>query len=762
MAEQRYRKPQVAGSTPVTSSTKSVQKMHGFFSFFCSFSLDKPSLQYYNEDVKTIPERSFTMDKISRIRKANLSWNIMPTHYFEGPYIGNGNMGAVIWQNEDGSLYFESSRTDYFDHRNDTLPILFRTCRLKAGGFSLSMDGETISGKMEMDLYDAVVLGTLETQKSSAKVRIFNCDDRDVFVVELEKLSGKCDFELSYIPYPCESPRNDHMPREGYVGYPIGYHESEDGINYFVQDLPEGEEYENVGKGEAQYVAAWTREDDGNFVRFYVTLRYTYPGKGAKEIAKNELVLAVNDGVDKLFAPHLDFWHDFWKDCLDISVPDERMQNYYYLQTYRFASATRKTGPVLDLLGPWYCPTTWPGIWWNMNEQITYSHISFANHPEYVNPVIDMLYDGRKSLAINADLGREDVYCLGRASGSDLIETANEQSEYGNLAYMLYYLYESNRTVMDDKVLGEKLLPLMIGAFKFLLTKTFTGDDGKLHFVSSASPEFTNGVEDASYTISATKWLARTILEVHERLGTSGEICDTCRDFLANVMDYLVDENDGFMIGKDMPLNCFHTHWSHFFMVYPYHEYDFESEELHDAIHLTFQKWIQRQEEKFFAGFCTAGAMSLYALKGEGDNVLRRFDYYYNNKDFYYNGMFTDTIHKGRFAPVFETPIGIVRGLEEMLLYHKRGAIHLFHAIPSTWDKSEFYGMRTKGAFLVSAKYENGKVTYAEIESLAGEKCLVNYENLSHLNCSNELVINGKYAEISLEKGQKAIFSSKA
>lgn len=700
------------------------------------------------------------MDIISRIRKANLSWNTMPTHYFEGPYIGNGNMGAVIWQDEEGRMYFESSRTDYCDHRNDTLPILFRTCRLKAGAFTLSMDKTAFGGKMEMDLYDAIVSGTLETPTSCANIRIFNCDDRDVFVIELEKLSGKGDFELGYVPYPCESPRIDHKPCEGYVGYPIGYHHAEDGINYFIQDLPEGEEYENIGKGEAQYVAAWLRENDGNFVRFYVTLKYTYPGKFAKDNAKNELLRAAKDGVEKLFAPHLDFWHDFWKDCLDISVPDERIQNYYFLQTYRFAAATRKNGPVLDLLGPWYCPTTWPGIWWNMNEQITYSHISFANHPEYVNPVIDMLYDGRKSLAINADLGRDDVYCLGRASGPDLIENANEQSEYGNLAYMLFYLYESNRTVMDDNVLRDKLLPLMKGAFRFLLAKTFVGEDKKLHFVSSGSPEFTNGVEDASYTISAAKWLARTIPEVLERLGMKDEIQAECDFFLENVIDYLIDENDGFMVGKDLPLNCFHTHWSHFFMVYPYGEYDFESEEKKDVIHLTFSKWIQRQEEKFFAGFCSAGAMSLYALKGEGDNVLKRFDYYYNNKDFYYNGMFTDTIHKGRFAPVFETPIGIIRGLQEMLVMYKRNALHIFNAIPSSWKNISFERMRTRGAFLVNAEMKDGKISHVEITSLAGEKCLVNYDNLCHLKCSSAVKMADNHtAEIIIEKGETAVFS---
>jgi len=701
------------------------------------------------------------MDIRTHIKNANLKWDTLPTHYFEGPYVGNGRVGTIFWKDDDGKLLFEMGRSDFYDHRNGSYEVLYRDNRLKTGKLTLSIDSFPLDGNMVMDLYDAQVFGTLKTNKSEMKIRVFNCDDRDVIIIELEKVSGECDFSLDYIPYVCESPRIDWKPLEGYKPYPPAEERVDDGVKLWVQSLPEDEIYNNVGKGDAEFALAMLKQKDGNITRFYISMKYSYPGTTAHLQAKEEVIGAKNAGVDRLFEAHLDFWHGFWGDTLDISVPDKRMQNLYFLQTYRFASATRKTGPVIDLLGPWYCPTTWPAIWWNMNEQITYSHISFANHPEYVNPVIDLLYDGRKTMAENSETGLSDAYCLDRATAPTLKEKTSAQNEAANLAYMLYYLYESNRTVMDDKALEEKLLPLMKGAFRFLMTKTFLGDDGRTHFVSSASPEFTSGVEDASYTISAAKWLARTIIKVCKRLSLDDSYCNECQHFLDNVIDYLVDDNDGFMVGKDMPLNCFHTHWSHFFMVYPYGEYDFETDQYKDVINLTFEKWIKRQEEKFFAGFCTAGAMSLYALKGEGDNVLKRFDHYCNSKDFFYNGMFTDTIFKGRNSPVFETPIGVVRGILEMLLMYKREALHIFPALPSGWKEAEFKNMRTVSAFLVSAKYKNSKVTRVEIQSLAGEECIVKYDNLSHLKCNVEIqVLDGGYAKICVEKGKTAVFET--
>ena len=252
------------------------------------------------------------MDIISRIRKANLHWDTLPKGgYFYGPYIGNGNIGAVVSLDENGKLLIETSRVDFCDHRNDTLPILFRTCRLKSGYFSLSMDGENLDGSMALDIYDATISGTLKTNTSEAKVRIFNCDDRGVFVIELEKVNGECNFDLVYNPLPCESPRIDHKPCEGYVPYPPATFENDDGISCCVQSLPEDEIYQNVGMGEAEFVTAFTKEEDDSFVRFYVTLVYTYPGKGARKLAKDTLCLATKEGAGKLCDTHLSFWHDF-------------------------------------------------------------------------------------------------------------------------------------------------------------------------------------------------------------------------------------------------------------------------------------------------------------------------------------------------------------------------------------------------------------------------------------------------------------------
>ena len=700
------------------------------------------------------------MDIRQKFRNSNVLWDTLPCGFCESPYIGNGNIGSYFGQGEQKDEFvFEVSRTDFYDHRNESYALLYKECRLHSGKFSLTLDGLELSGNLELELYDAFVKGVIKNEKSQINLKVFCCDDRDVFIIELEKVSGPCNVEFTYKPDVCQTPRLAFHPLEGYKPYPPANFSVIDGICTSIQSLPESEFYNTHGKGEAEYAVAWAREDNETIIRFYVGAAYSYPGKTAAKHVTNQVKDARKAGVDSLFDKHLGFWHDFYSTLSAISIPDERIEKYYYLQNYRFLCAARKDGNVLDLLGPWCVKTNFPAIWWNMNQQIAYSHISIANHPEFVMPMVNLLYDNRTMMAQNTETGMNDAYCLDRASAPTLNEKTTNKNEVANLAYMLYYLWEMYRMTMDDMLLKEKLLPLMKGALKFMLTKTYTASDGKLHVTSTASPEFTTDVEDCSYTISAMKWLATTIINSCARLGINDDFLKECHHLLDNIMDYPVDEKTGYMIGKDLPLDCFHTHWSHLFMLYPYGEYDFEEEGKQDLINKSFENWISVQEQKLFVGFCSAGATNLYALKGDGDGALKRLNYFFDSNDCFKNGFFADTCFAGFVGPVFETPIGIVRGLQDMLLFYKKGTIHLFHAIPTQWENAEFTDMRTQGAFLISAKYENKKISYAKIESLSGEPCIIDYSNLSHLKCNAQIkLLDNNKAEVLIGKGQTAVF----
>jgi hypothetical protein len=61
-----------------------------------------------------------------------------------------------------------------------------------------------------------------------------------------------------------------------------------------------------------------------------------------------------------------------------------------------------------------------------------------------------------------------------------------------------------------------------------------------------------------------------------------------------------------------------------------------------------------------------------------------------------------------------------VAAIQEMLLHVRGGVTYLFRGAPSRWRRVGFAGMRTEGAFLLSARRTDGRVGPVQVVSVAG------------------------------------------
>jgi hypothetical protein len=367
-------------------------------------------------------------------------------------------------------------------------------------------------------------------------------------------------------------------------------------------------------------------------------------------------------------------------------------------------------------MGPWFSPTRWPAVWWNLNIQLTYWPFYMSNHLEEAEPLLDTVWNQRANLAANAAPHSADSYAVGRATGLDCLMPVG--AEVGNLPWTMHNLWLHYRSTMDDVMLKEKLFPLMKGSFNYLRHILEAKPDGTLALPMTASPEYTESVLSSSYTLACVRWLASTLIVADARLKAKDPIVATCREVLAKLEPYPVDAKTGIMVGKGTPFARSHRHWSHLFMIYPFYEYTWEQPERAELMARSLRNWTSKPQA--FAGYSWLGAASMHAAAGQGDEALRFLT------SFLKAAPLPNTLYR-EDSPVIETPLAFARTVQELLLTSHGDLIRIFPGVPSAWADAAFADLRTEGAFLVSARREQGATRWVRITSLAGEPCRIRH-----------------------------------
>ena len=114
-------------------------------------------------------------------------------------------------------------------------------------------------------------------------------------------------------------------------------------------------------------------------------------------------------------------------------------------------------------------------------------------------------------------------------------------------------------------------------------------------------------------------------------------------------------------------------------------------------------------------------------------------------------------------GPVIETPLSAAQSIHDMLLQSWGGKIRIFPAIPATWKDIAYSGLRTEGAFKVSASRKQGKTQFIHIKSLAGEPCIITTDIVNPIfegkrNFTIQSLPNNTF-QIDLKKGEEVFIS---
>jgi len=687
----------------------------------------------------------------------DLIWEELPLQWNEGAFTGNGQIGMMIYANiKENRIDFHLGRQDVTDHRKAPnrkssmgapgADVMFDYPRLDIGRMLLHPAGKIISGTMRQDLWNAEISGKIITDLGVISFKAYTPRNRMLNVIEIISTEIKNNFTVTYkwdfLPGNPASPRAQVRPigtgEEGYLTNPNPTIRKKKDVSVCVQSLLAGGDYATV----------WTEKitEEASQSTLYVSTANEVPKSGVSEgVATQTILDASNLDPRDLNKPHRDWWHKFYQKSF-LTVPDTRMESFFWIQMYKIAVSSRPDGPAVDLFGPVFRVSQWPGLWWNLNVQLTYWPFYASNHLDLSGNLNDLIDEQFESL-------------LESFRGPKL----------GDLGWVMHNYWLQYRYLGDWKSIQEKWVPKALKIVEAYEEMQQRNAAGQIELLPMGSPEFKKFAvfSNTNYNLAILHWLLNSLIESNEQFNTNPDDVAKWKQLLADLIPFPVDEN-GLMIGSNQSFDIGHRHYSHLLGLYPLFQLSPNLIEDRHLVEKSVIHWHKISKDGKLNGYSFTGAASLYAALEKGNNAEELLQQFLTGEG-YKGELLPNTMYaegKGR-NPVIETPLSAASSIMELLLQSWGNKIRVFPAVPDQWKDASFYQLRAQGGFLVSAARSQGKTDWVSLKSLVGEPCILkipDWTNACQINNENKFKVT-KIAEgefkINLKIGDEIILTQK-
>lgn len=716
--------------------------------FLSRHDLTWPRLSYKGGEFVTFQDR--WKERIIRVRK----------EWFEGAFIGNGMIGAVIHKGSPQELRWELGRNGV-TAKNHLKGIDWMIPRVPIGDILMIPAGKVVDESMRLSLWDAEASGRVDTESGTIEWRSVAHAEKDLMIIEVKTTGGEKNMTLGFRPQHGISPRiyysECRIPKNLLPPPPLQI--CSEGVHLSIQTFIKAAG-EDAVEPEGECAVAWKEVIFGeNYRVFYVSIKNSLYDNSAREKALETVRSAINTSIEEHLSIHKAWWHRYYPNSF-LSLPDTVWESFYWIQMYKLASAIRNEPLILDVNGPWLTDTTCAGTWWNLNIQLSYMPMYTSNRLLLAESLIKTLAASERVLIDNAkQAGVTDGMYIGRSTNSvDFKSEYPGRNEIGNLLWTLHCVWRHYRCSMDEDLLKDMLFPFLKRSVNLFLHLMYKGEDGKWHLPRTYSPEYPvmdgypKETIDCNYNLSLFRWGCQTLLYANERLGLNDPLASKWQNVLENLVDYPEDEN-GFMVGAEIPFATSHRHYSHILMFYPLHLISTEQREYSEKIKKTVSHWSNF--EGALQGYSYTGATAMAATMGEGNKAL---EYLEGFKPY----IMPNTMYGEGNSALIETPLSCAESIHYLLLQSWGDTVRVFPAVPEEWKDVVFHRLLAEGAFEVSARRCDGKTQFVYIRSLAGSplKVMPNMDGAVKFSGSKEFLleeVEGGIYSVNMEKGEYII-----
>lgn len=690
-----------------------------------------------------------TLTAKSQEKKHNLIFDSLPMRWDEALPIGNGMLGALVW-NKDEKLRFSLDQAELWDERpmnglhrkefsykwiqeqvnkkdykpvqdNFDWPYDHEPAPTKIPGgaveFNIKNWGEVESSELDIKTATAIV-----TWSKGITLKTFVHATKPIGWFSFENI--RADFDLDLIAPLYNNPvKNIADPVGGddlgRLGYKQGViNKKENSITY----LQEG-----WGGFKYRISITWKQPKPGTIQGVWTI---SIEDK-KKKFNDDQLFLfnELNKGYDENLRSHTNWWNAFWSKS-SLKVPDETIEKQWYLEQYKFGSTSRVGAPPISLQAIWTADNgripPWKGDYHHdLNTQLSYWPSYSGNHLEEGIAYLDHLDQNKENYKRYTKMffGVDGLAVPG-------VTTLNGTEMGGWIQYSLsptisswlsHHYYLQWRYSMDKAFLKNRAYPWIKDVATFLENITAKNEKGIRKLPISSSPEINDNSlnawfnDNTNYDLALMKFNFIAAKELASELGLKKESLHW-DSILHEFPDFGISKNKELMFAPTLEYNVSHRHFSHMMAIHPLGMIKWENGIKEQEIIKNTIDLLDSIGPDYWCGYSYAWESNIKARAKDGEGAAKALEIFTkafcSTNSFHLNGDQTKSgLSKYTYRPfTLEGNFAFAAGLQEMLLQSHAGYIEVFPAIPASWKNNSFNTLRAEGAYLVSGSMENGLV----------------------------------------------------